>query len=175
MPGPKNRGGRRRKRSRQQQHAGSVTFQYAFADNVDQYTTINITTSTLGIPTDRPLRIKWISLEYSCAPDAAPSAKAHVPLIQFEVCAPSGAATPRVLSRTKPCLVPSGVVKRLRLRVPNAGFFIYDASNTIVLKMIVSASAGLAVTGNIFCCTVFDFKSYQGLSSPSVPMLTLTH
>lgn len=155
--------------------AGSVTFQYAFADNVDQYTTINITTSSLGIPTDRPLRIRWVNLEYSCAPDAAPSDKAHVPLIQFEVCAPSGASTPRVLYRSRPCLVPSGVVRRLNIRVPNAGFFIYDASNTIVLKMIVSASAGLAVTGNIFCNAAFDFKSYQGLSSSTVPMLTITH
>lgn len=153
--------------------AGSVTFQYAFADNVDQYTTINISTASLGVPTDRPARVRWVRMEYSCTPDAAPAEKTHVPLIQFEVLAPSGTASGRVLLRTKPRLVPSGVVKTLNARVPNAGFFIYDSAQTIVLKMIVSASASMAVTGNIFCNMQFDFKSYQGLSA--APMRTITH
>lgn len=169
---PKNR--RRRNRAqRGNQVAGAVTFQYAFADNVDQYTTINITTASLGVPTDRPARVRWVRLEYSCSPDASPKSTTHVPLIQFEVCAPSGSDVPRILARTKPRLVPSGVVRHLYIRVPNAGFFVYDSASTIVLRMIVSASASLAVTGNIFCNVQFDFKSYQGLSS--APMCTITH
>lgn len=167
---------RRKNRSRAQrgnQVAGAVTFQYAFADNVDAYTTINITTTSLGVPTDRPARIRWVRIEYSCTPDAAVSDKTHVPLLQFEVCAPSGTSTPRTLARSKPRLVPSGVVRTVYIRVPNAGFFIYDTGATVCLKMIVSASASLAVTGNIFCNVQFDFKSYQGLSS--APMRTITH
>lgn len=170
---PSKRRNRRRRAQRGNQVAGSVTFQYAWADNVDAYTTINITTSSLGVPTDRPLRVRWVRLEYSCTLDASPSSQTHVPLVQFEVLAPSGSSTPRTLCRTSPRLVPSGVVKTLRINVPNAGFFLYDKENTIVLKMIVSASASLAVTGNIFCNCQFDFKSYQGLAS--APMLTITH
>lgn len=152
-----------------------MTFQYAWSDNVDTYTTINITTTSLGIPTDRPLRVRWVQLEYSCAPDAAPDVRTHVPLVQFEVCAPSGSSTPRVLARVRPRLVPSGVVRTLNVRVPNAGFFIYDSGNTVVLKMIVSASASLAVTGNLFVNCIFDFKSYQGLGARDEPMRTVTH
>lgn len=174
MPGSNRR--RRSRRSRTQRGnavAGAVTFQYAFADNVDKYTTINITTNSLGVPTDRPLRIRWVRIEYSCCADAAPTSTTHVPLLQFEVLAPTTTSIPRTLARSAPHLVPLGVVRKMYLRVPNAGFFIYDASNTVVLKMIVSASASLAVTGNIFCNCQFDFKSYQGLGSE--PMLSITH
>jgi hypothetical protein len=173
MPRRSKRRGRRAQQG--SSHAGSVTFQYAWADNVSEYTTINISTASLGVPTDRPLRVRWVRLEYSCTLDAQPSSKTHVPLVQFEVMAPSGSSKPRVLSRSKPRLVPLGVVRTLYMRVPNAGFFVYDSAQTIVARMIVSASDSLAVTGNVYVNTIFDFKSYQGLSSADSPMLTINH
>lgn len=174
MPRRRRRGGA----PRANQVVGRITYQYAFADNVASYTTINISTKSLLLPTDRPARIRWVRIEYSCAPDHAPSDATHVPLFQFNVMAPSGTSTPRIIARTKPRLVPSGRVNSIYIRVPNAGFFVYDSSETVVLQMIVSASANLAVTGNIFCNVELESNSYQGLSvdgfSPG-PSNTITH
>lgn len=161
MPSNKRRGRRSRGRG---SSAGSITLQYAAADNVAAYTTINVTTSSLSFPTDRPSRINWVSVEFSCTPDGSPDNKTHVPLLQFEVKAPSGNPTPRTLYRTRPFLVPLGPVIRRRFRIPNAGFFLYDAPNTVVLTAIVSASSNLAVTFSVFVNITMDFKSYQGLA-----------
>lgn len=173
-----NRSRQRRRTQRASNLAGVITYQYAFADNVESYTTINVTTKSLRLPTDQPARIRWVRIEFSCAPDADPSTKTHVPLLQANVMAPSGTSTPRIIARTKPRLVPSGRVNVMFIRVPNAGFFIYDSDQTVVLQMIVSASANLAVTGNIFCNVQLEFPSYQGLSVAGfepVPGNVITH
>lgn len=154
----------RRSRGRGTPTAGTITLQYAAADNVDAYTEINITTDTLQFPTERPSRINWIKLQFSCSPDAEPSSKTHVPLLQFEVKAPDGSTNGRMLYRSAPWLVPIGPVYQRKFKIPNAGFFLYSTSQTVVLKMIVSASANLAVTFNLFVNIIMDFKSYQGLS-----------
>lgn len=174
MPRRRARRSRRRGSRMGNAVAGAVTFQYALADNVDKYTTINITTASLGVPTDRPARVRWIRFEYACTLDNEPSSSTHVPLVAFEILAPSGTDTPRTLLRTRPCLVPSGTVRTMYTRCPNAGFFLYDSPQSIVCRMIVSASSSLAVTCNLFCNVQFDFKSYQGLST-SEPMRTITH
>lgn len=160
MTGRKAKRGRRGPRA----SAGSLTLQYAGADNVKTYTTINITTSSLGVPTDRPVRINWVRIQFSSSYDHDATSDGYVPLIQYEAMAPSGSSTPRLLFRSPPSLVPTGPIKTTRFKVPNAGFFQYDTAQTIVLKMIISSSSDLAVTFNIFCNITIDYKSYQGLS-----------
>lgn len=150
-------------------NAGYIIHQYAASDNVDEYTTINITAATLGVNVTRPACVRWVKLEFSCVPDATnPSSKSHTPILHFEVCAPTTTATPRVLFRSPPHLTPMGPVKVVRYNVPYAGYFIYNANNSIVLKMICSASAALAVTFNLYVCVSYDFMSYQGLSVTSM-------
>lgn len=153
-----------RSRRRGGPSAGSITLQYAAADNVASYSTINITTLSLGFPIDRPARVNWVRMQFACVPDATVSDKDHVPLIQFEVKAPSGSTTPRMLYRSPPSLVPLGPIRVFRARIPNSGFYQYNTSQTVVLTMIVSASASLAVTFNVFVNISIDYKSYQGLS-----------
>lgn len=171
------RKGRRARTRRAANLAGNLTLQYALADNVTDYTTINVTTTSLRLPTDRPVRIRWVRFEFSCSPDGEPSTKTHVPLLQLNVMAPSGTSTPRIIARTVPRLVPSGRINTQFIRVANAGYFIYDSSSTVVLQAIVSASANLAVTANVFCNIDVEYPSYQGLSVgdfTSVPH-TITH
>lgn len=158
------RKGRRSGTRRAQNLAGNMTLQYSLCDNVAEYTTINITTASLRLPTDQPVRIRWVRFEFSCSPDASVSSKSHVPLLQLNVMAPSGTSTPRIIARTRPRLVPSGRINVQYIRVPNAGFFVYDSAQTVVCQAIVSASANLAVTANIFCNFDLEFPSYQGLS-----------
>lgn len=128
------------------------------------YTTINFTTKTIGMDTDRPARLNWFRVQISAAPDASATKDSYVPLFQFEAKAPSGSETPRMLFRSPPTLVPCGPVKTMRFKIPNAGFFQYNAPQTIVATMIISSSDSLAVTFNVFMNITYDFKSYQGLS-----------
>lgn len=156
--------------------AGSITLQYAVADAVAEYTTINITCATLGFPTDRPARVRRVMVEFSCVPDSqAVQPKAHPPILQFNVFAPSGSSTPRCLFRTPPHLVPLGPVKVFRYKIPDAGYFVYDASSTIVLQMIVSGSAGLSVAANIFVTADLDYRPYQGLDGFEALPHTIQH
>lgn len=175
MPSRKRNGRTRRRRTRAPR-AGVLTHQVAFGDNVDKYTTINVTTASLGLATDRPARVVRVRYEFSCVPDKDTQTTAHAPLLQFEVKAPSGNATPRMLYRSLPMMVPLGPVKRGIFSVPNAGFFQYDTAQTIVMTAIVSGSAGLAVTFNLFVTVEYDYKSYQGLDSlRNEPNLVINH
>lgn len=141
-----------------------MTLQYAGADNVKSYTTINITAASLGFPTDRPAKLNWVRCQFSCSYDAPVTSKSYVPLIQFEAKAPSGNENPRMLFRSPPSLVPQGFIKSFKYRIPNSGFYQYSDGNTVVLTMIISSSDSLCVTFNLFVNLTFDFRSYQGLS-----------
>lgn len=160
----RNRNRRRTRAAGGNPRAGTLTYQYAIGDNVDAYTTINLTTSTLKIPTDRPIRIRRVRIEYAAVPDSeAPKKSAHVPVFQFNVMVPSGTSTPEIICRSQPKLVPLGPVRTLRLRVPTSRYYTYDSAQTVVLQMIVSGSAGLAVTANFFVTVDHEYPSYNGL------------